>query len=316
MRYDLKKLQPLYELEIGKPGSSFALEIASKIGLNNRTIDNAKKKIGVKQVSFDQMLGQLQIQQTELERAERKIKAREKELEELTGQYAQLKSHLENQEKKIINEAKQKANAIVSEANKEIERVIREIKEKKAEKEAVKKQREKLDKLKAETTVKEQFEKSKLTADEIQIGDYVQLKGQDTVGQVVNIKGKDAELSIGELTSFVRINRLEKVTRKAYKEQGKTKSFSGYDYVSKKSEFNPRIDLRGMRAEEVIPKLSTWVDEAIMLGVNELQIVHGKGNGVLRQVTRDHLKAYKEINSVRDEHADRGGAGVTLVSLN
>ena len=316
MRYDLKKLQPLYELEIGKPGSSFALEIAGKIGLPNRTIDNAKKKIGVKQVSFDQMLGQLQLQQTELDKAERKITAREKELEELTEQYAQLKSHLENQEKKIINEAKQKANAIVKDANKEVERVIREIKEKKAEKEAVKKQRERLDKLKQETAVKEQFEKAQAKSDEIKIGDYVQLKGQDTVGQVVNIKGKDAELSIGELTSFVRLNRLEKVNRKAYKDQGKTKSFSGFDYVSKQTDFNPRIDLRGMRAEEVIPTLSTWMDEAIMLGVNELQIVHGKGNGVLRQVTRELLKSYKEISSVRDEHADRGGAGVTLVSLN
>jgi len=314
MRYDLKHLQPLYELEIGKPGSSFALEIAGKIGLPKGTIEHAKKKIGIKQVSFDQMLGQLQIQQTELERAERKVVAREKELEELTEQYAQLKAHLESQEKKILNEAKQKANAIVTNANKEVERVIREIKEKKAEKEAVKKQRQKLEQIKAETTVKEKFEKS-TSSDEIQIGDYVQLKGQDTVGQVVNIKGKDAELSIGELTSFVRLNRLEKVTRKAYKEQGKTRSFSGYDYVSKQSEFNSRIDIRGIRAEEVIPKLGTWLDEAIMLGVKELQIVHGKGNGVLRQVTRDLLKGYKEISSVRDEHADRGGAGVTLVSI-
>ena len=314
MRYDLKHLQPLYELEIGKPGSSFALEIAGKIGLPNITIENAKKKIGIKQVSFDQMLGQLQIQQTELERSEKKVKTREKELEELTEQYAQLKAHLETQEKKILNEAKQKANAIVTNANKEVERVIREIKEKKAEKEAVKKQRQKLEQIKEETEVKEKFEKSTST-DDINIGDYVQLKGQDTVGQVVNIKGKDAELSIGELTSFVRLNRLEKVTRKAYKDQGRKGGFSGYDYVSKQSEFNSRIDIRGIRAEEVIPKLSTWLDEAIMLGVKELQIVHGKGNGVLRQVTRDHLKSYKEISSVRDEHADRGGAGVTLISI-
>lgn len=314
MRYDLKHLQPLYELEIGKPGSSFALEIAGKIGLPKGTIEHAKKKIGIKQVSFDQMLGQLQIQQTELERAERKVVAREKELEELTEQYAQLKAHLESQEKKILNEAKQKANAIVTNANKEVERVIREIKEKKAEKDAVKKQRERLEKIKAETTVKEKFEKN-ISDEEIQVGDYVQLKGQDTVGQVVNIKGKDAELSIGELTSFVRLNRLEKVTRKAYKEQGKTRSFSGYDYVSKQSEFNSRIDIRGIRAEEVIPKLGIWLDEAIMLGIKELQIVHGKGNGVLRQVTRDLLKGYKEISSVRDEHADRGGAGVTLVTI-
>lgn len=315
MKYDLKHLQPLYELEIGKPGSSFALEIAGKIGLPKGTIENAKKRIGIKQVSFDQMLGQLQIQQRELELSERRVKSREKELEELTEQYAQLKAHLESQEKKILNEAKQKANAIVTDANKEIERVIREIKEKKAEKEAVRKQRDKLYQLKKETTVVQEFEETSPAKGEIQIGDFVQLKGQDTVGQVVNIKGKDAELSIGSLTSFVKLNRLEKVTRKAYKDQGKTTSFSGFDYASKQAEFNPRVDLRGMRAEEIIPLLDSWMDEAILLGVRELQIVHGKGNGVLRQVTREHLKSYSEITSIRDEHADRGGAGVTLVTL-
>lgn len=315
MRYDLKKLQPLYELEMGKPGSSFALEIAGKIGLPNRTIENAKKRIGIKQVSFDQMLGQLQIQQSELEASEKKVKQRESELDELTEQYAQLKSHLEGQEKKLLNEAKRKANAIIQDANKEVEKVIREIKEKKAEKEAVKKERARLEQLKKETTVQEDFEKAKSSDNKIAVGDYVQLKGQDTVGQVVNIKGKDAELSIGALTSFVKLNRLEKVNRKDYKNQGSAKSYSSFDYASKSSSFNSRLDIRGMRAEEVIPKLSTWVDEAIMLGVNEVQIVHGKGNGVLRQVTREHLKSYSEIKSVRDEHADRGGAGVTLVTL-
>ncbi|MEC7752611.1 MAG: endonuclease MutS2 [Bacteroidota bacterium] len=315
MKYDLKNLQPLYELEIGKPGSSFALEIAGKIGLPNQTIENAKKRIGIKQVSFDQMLGQLQIQQRELELSEKKVKTREKELDELTAQYAQLKEHIERQEKKILNEAKQKANAIVKEANKEVERVIREIQEKKAEKAAVKKQREKLEKLKQETTVEQEYELARVQSEAIAIGDYVKLKGQDTIGQVVNIKGKDAELSIGELTSFVRLNRLEKVTRKAYKQQGQSGGFSGYDYASKQAEFNSKIDLRGMRAEEVIPLLSSWLDEAILLGIRDLQIVHGKGNGVLRQVTRDHLKNYKEVASVKDEHADRGGAGVTLVTL-
>lgn len=313
MRYDLKNLQPLYELEIGKPGSSFALEIARKIGLPKSTLEHAKKKIGVKQVSFDQMLGQLQSQKQEVDEAEKRIRKRETELNELTHQYQELKLHLEKQEKKILNEAKKEAKGIVKEANKEVEKAIREIKEQKAEKEAVKRQRQKLDALKAKNEVKEELTVAK--DEPINVGDYVRVKGQETVGQVTSLKGKDAELKMGSLTSFVKLNRLEKVARKAFKNQGQAQGYSGLDYTAKKADFSTKIDLRGMRAEEVIPVLNKWLDEAILLGANELQVLHGKGNGVLRQITRNHLGSYPEVKSFKDEHADRGGAGVTIVQL-
>ncbi len=313
MRYDIQELQPLYELEIGKPGSSFALEIATKIGLPKSTIDQAKKKVGVKQVSFDQMLGQLQAQKQEVARAEQRVKQREQDLNELTSQYEDLKTHLEKQEKRILNKAKQEASQIVQEANKEVEKAIRVIKEKKADKEAVKQQREKLDAVKKKNIVKAEVQAK--TDAEIKIGDYVQVIGQDTVGQIAAIKGKDAELKMGALTSFVKLSRLEKVNKKAFKNQGQAQSYSGFDYTAKRADFSARIDLRGMRGEEVIPVLNTWLDEAILLDAKELQILHGKGNGVLRQISRNHLNTFKEVSSFKDEHVERGGAGVTIVVL-
>ena len=135
MKYDLNRLQPLYQLEIGKPGSSFALEIAQKIGLPKATIERAKERVGVKQVSLDQMLGRLESQKYEVEKAEKRVKTKEQELDELTSQYQELKQHLEGQQKEIIRNAKAEANALVKGANKKIERVIREIREEQADKE-------------------------------------------------------------------------------------------------------------------------------------------------------------------------------------
>ncbi|MFY0591219.1 endonuclease MutS2 [Roseivirga sp.] len=314
MRYDIANLQPLYELEVGKPGSSFALEIATKIGLPKSTIEQAKRKVGVKQVSVDKMLGELQSQKQEVDRAADRLKVRETELEELTEQYRDLKAHLERQEKKVLNAAKKEAQSIVTGANKEIEKAIRVIKEKEADKKVVKAQREKLERIKDSNRVKEETFKTELKG-AIEVGDYVQVIGQDTVGQVAAIKGKDAELKMGALTSFVKLNRLEKVSRKAYKKQGQQTSYSGFDYTAKRANFSTKLDIRGKRAEEVISILDQWLDEAILLDEKELQILHGKGNGVLRQVARNHLSSFKQISSLKDEHVERGGAGITVVHL-
>ena len=315
MKYDLRELRPLYTLEIGQPGSSFAIEIATKIGLPKSTLESAKSKIGIKQVSFDQMLGQIQSQKIEIDASEKRIKQREEELNELTEQYEGLKKHIKSQEKKILNEAKQKAKSILEQANKSVENTIRNIKEKQANKEVVRKEREKLAELKKQNTVKE--EKILATNEAIAVGDYVQVDGNETVGQVVSLKGKDAELQIGSLTSFVKVKRLQKVTRKDYKSQGQgqTVSKKAFDYTQKKAGFNLKLDLRGKRAEEVIPILDHWLDEAVLLEEKDLIILHGKGNGVLRQITRDFLSSSKSVKSYKDEHADRGGAGVTLVVM-
>ena len=314
MRYDLDHLQPLYQLEMGKPGSSFALEIAQKIGLPKGTLEIAKKRVGKKLVSYDRMLAKLDQERQNVEQTKKQIKSKESELDELTSQYLELKSHIENREKRILNQAKQEAAEIVKQANKEVERVIREIKESKAKKETVKAKRQELETFKAKQKP-EPVEELKAVEGVISKGDYARVKGQTTVGLVINIKGKDVELQIGELTSIVKMNRLERVNKKAFKKQSDPTSSRNLDLTQKMSGFNSKIDLRGKRAEEVIPILDKWIDEALLLGMNELQVLHGTGNGVLRQVTRNYLQSIKEVKNFKDEHVERGGSGITLISL-
>jgi len=319
MKYDLKQLQPLYQLEIGKPGSSFALEIAQKIGLPKSTIDKAKERVGVKQVSFDQMLGQLESQKYEVDKAERRVKSKEKELDELTSQYEELKKHLEGQQKEVIRKAKAEASALVAGANKKIERVIREIREEQADKEKVKSLRKELETVKKKTQPEPAPLPTKaviLPAEgKIEKGSYVRIQGQETVARVTAIKGKDAELAIGGLSSIVKLKRLEKVSRKDFRQETQVQESRGVALNQKMADFSGKLDIRGYRAEEVIPRLEQYLDDALLLGQTELYIVHGKGNGVLRQVVRTHLKTYKEVTDFRDEHADRGGAGVTIITL-
>lgn len=319
MKYDINRLQPLYELEIGKPGSSFALEIAKKIGLPKATIERAKSRVGAGQVSLDQLLGRLESEKQEVKKAGKRVKTKERELNELTAQYEELKQHLEGQQKEIIRKARAEANALVAGANQQIERVIREIREEQADKEKVKKLRKELDSLKKEVQPAAEPQPTKtlfLPAEgEIEAGNYVKIKGQETVARVMAIKSKDAELAMGGLTSIVKINRLEKITRKQQRQETPAQQSGGISLNRKMADFSARLDIRGYRAEEVMPRLDQYLDEALLLGQSELHILHGKGNGVLRQVVRTHLKTCKEVSDFRDEHADRGGAGVTIVSL-
>lgn len=314
MRYDLAHLQPLYQLEIGKPGSSFALEIAQKIGLPKDTLERAKIRVGKKLVSYDRLLAQLDQERQVVEQSKKEIKSRESSLAELTEQYTELKEHLERREKRILNKAKQEAAEIVKAANKEVERVVREIREAQADKELVKEKRKELETFKKKQQPAPVQEVKKISGD-IAVGDYAQIKGQSTVGLVNKIKGKDVELQIGELSSIVKLNRLERVSKKAFKQQNDPMASRNLDLTQKMAAFESKIDIRGKRAEEVIPILDQWIDEAVLLGARQLQVLHGTGNGVLRQVTRNYLQQVKEVQSFKDEHVERGGSGITLITL-
>ena len=315
MRYDLKNLRPLYVLETGRPGSSFALEIAGKIGLPQAIIELARQKMGVKQASFDQMLAELQMQKQETDQTQQQIKQKESQLNELTVRYQQLKLHLEKQEKKILNEAKGEAKEIIKAANKEVEKAIREIKEQKADKQAVKQQRKQLEAFTHKHKVDEGLTVVKIKTEQINVGDYVRVKGQETVAQVISVKAGDVALRMGSLTSLVKLDRLEKVAQRSFENPVKPRKYVGLDYTAKKADFSSDIDLHGLRAEEVIPVLSKWLDDAILLGADPLRILHGKGNGVLRKVTRDYLATCPEVRSFEDEYQGRGDAGVTVVHL-
>ena len=205
----------------------------------------------------------------------------------------------------------------MEETNKKIEKTIRVIKEEKADKEKTKEARKVLEQfkqdVKPDNLVAEQVYKK--IGGEIKVGDWVQVKDNGAIAEVLNLKNKEAEISIGDLKSMVKLSRLEKVSRSEVRKKTHSKSSTAYQTQQKLLDFSTNLDLRGKRGEEVLPLIQNFIDEGYMLGIKELRIVHGKGDGILREITRNLLRTMPNVQKVQDEHADRGGAGVSLVTL-
>lgn len=321
MRFDAEELTPMFELEMGKPGNSFAFEVAQKMGLPSGIIKNAQRKLGKNQINFEKLLKELDIEKKAFAEQNASLQKQIEELKQRSEQYASLKSFLETDKQRIISQAKEDAKKIVRDANKTIENTIRHIKENNAEKEASRLAREQVKafeqtvlKPEPEVTPKVVIQKAE---GPIAPGDYVRIKGQEALAQVLSLNGKDAEILLGELKSNVRLNRLEKISRKEFKTSQKetAKSMKGVDLNERMSEFSFNLDIRGKRGEEALVALDNLVDDAILLGYPQLRIVHGKGDGILRNLIRNHIKQYKQVGKMYDEHADRGGAGVTIVEM-
>ena len=328
MRFDGEHLEPLYQLEIGRPGSSFAFEIAQKIGLPKGVIDRAKEKLGNQQVNFEKLLKELDIEKRVFSEKNLEISINQRKVAQQLAEYTALKTRLDNEQKQLLNNAKQKAKALVQEANQRIENTIREIKENKAEREPTKQIRQELERFDQKELIPEPLvvEKSKPTEEEFEtadgalaVGSYVRIAGQTAIGEVISLRGKDAEIRIGDLKSNIKLNRLEKVSKKTFKEATEVRDdrprSQGVDINEKMLNFSFNLDIRGKRGEEALGEVDRFVDDAVMLGYPELRIVHGKGDGILRTLVRNHLRGYKQVGKMEDEHADRGGAGVTIVKM-
>lgn len=321
MRFDVQKLAPYYMLEIGKPGSSFALEIARKIGLSNEVIDHAKELLGREHTDMDKLLRDLERDKLRVNRRERSLKDKERSLTKELEKYEEVNTNITGKRKEILNQAKEEAARLLDNTNKEIEKTIRHIKENKAEKKETKQVRTKLASLKEKVKPEKIDRKDpeiKVIEGAISIGDYVRLIGQNVVGQVVGEKGKGLEVVIGELKSNIKRNRLEKVLHTAVKslrKEKRTESLQSKNLNQKNANFNSRIDVRGKRAEEILPIVEQFIDEAVMFGIQEVKILHGTGHGVLRDIIRQRLKEEPQVTSFKDEHVEHGGAGITVVSL-
>lgn len=320
MRYDVDKLEPLYQLDIGKPGSSFALEIATKIGISKEIIAYAKEQIGEERVRYDRLLNKLESEKNKYDQILLETQRKDRILTQRMKEYSDLKEVLENTKKQLIQEAKVEAKQILDQANKQIEATIRSIKESKADKEATKKARTELDELKIKVKpekIKIKQPEIKVLEGEIQPGDHVRLKDNGAIAEVIAIKNKDVEISIGDLKSNVKMARLEKISNTTLKKEKKSlsKRTTGYDTSAAMRDFNVNLDLRGKRGEEVLAIVERFIDEGYMLGLKDLRIVHGKGDGILRDITRNLIRAMPSVAKYEDEHADRGGSGVTLVTL-
>lgn len=319
MRYDVDRLEPLYQLEIGKPGSSFALEIASKIGISKDIINYAKANIGEERVRYDRMLNKLENEKVKYEQLVSENARKERLLEQRMKEYTQLKETIDTNKKQYIQEAKAEAKALLDEVNKKIEITIKSIKEQKADKEATKKLRAELEVFKAKVKPEKEVVKApeiKVIGGDIQVGDFVRLKDNGAVAEVLAVKSKDVEISIGDLKSNVKLKRLEKISSSEMKKEKKSIARrSGFDPNAKMMDFSPNLDIRGKRGEEILPLVQNFVDDGHMLGLKDLRIVHGKGDGILKDITRNILRNMSQVKKASDEHADRGGAGVTLVEL-
>ncbi len=330
MRFNRETLSPTYEMKVGRPGSSYAFEIAEKSGLPNRVLKYARHKTGKNTQAVEDLLVDLQREKKEVEEELNALKTKQEQLNRLVKAYEELQRDVEFSRKRIKLEARQKALQETAQSSKDLERLVKEIREKQnlekalAEaKELVQENREKREEI-AETVtelVEEIYYKPEkpyipqpktVKKGAIEVGDFVKLKTGGSTGRVESINRKNVIVAMGLLKVTVKLRDLQHAAEPL--EIQKEKNVKT-DILSTGATFNSKIDIRGMRYQEALTMVQDFVDEAIIANVNNLKIVHGKGNGTLRKAVKSKLREYKEVNSIRHERDEAGGNGVTLVEL-
>ena len=347
MLYDRHNMRPLFKLSIGNPGSSFAIEIARKIGLPEDVISAASDIVGSDYIDMDKYLQDIVRDKRYWENKRQNIRQQEKRLEDNSNKYEERLTELDKQRKEIIQKAKEDAAALIAKANAKIELTIKEIREAQAEKEKTKDLRKSLSSLsdeinsnndtddlvnrkikqlkdrqdrKKNKTKEDKKEKSTYQHSIIEVGNNVRIKGQNTIGEVLEVNGKSAIVAFGMLKTTVKVDKLEKMSNSKIKKEG----LKGATYISanttdemreRKLNFKQEIDLRGFRADDALQAVTYFIDDAILVGASSVRILHGTGTGVLRQLIRQYLATVNGVKSYRDEHVQFGGAGITVVEL-
>lgn len=362
MLYDRQQMRPLFQLSIGNPGSSFAIEIARKIGLPEDVIKAASEIVGSDYIQSDKYLQDIVRDKRYWENKRQTIHQREKNLEQTIARYENEVKELEQSRKDILRKAKEQAEEVLKESNKMIERTIKEIRESQAEKEETKKIREQLEAFKAgvkeiDTAANDEMiarkmrqiqerrarkekrkrekekENEKLKTNNQQFanattspvavaplkqGDTVRIKGLSSVGKIESLDGKMATVIFGDMRTKMRAERLEhaeapkKEEPRAYVTVGRQTRETMDEH---KLNFKQDIDVRGMRGDEALTAVTYFIDDAILVGVKRVRILHGTGTGILRQLIRQYLATRPDVESYRDEHVQFGGAGITVVEL-
>ena len=352
MMFDVQQIRPLFRLEQGKPGSSFAIEIARKIGLPEEIIRQAGEKAGSDHISLEKQLREIARDRRYWEQKRDRIRLADRKVEQLEQDYADRLTRIKEERSQIIRAAKEEASRLMSEANRQIENTIRTIRESQAEKELTRSARRELEAFREkveqvdgpdpeqERRIESEMERilrrrerrkaKKATAKEaepaepepkeraIVPGSKVRLRDQDTVGEVVSIKGNKATIAFGQILSTLPVERIEAVSNAEYKSRTRPSSprtVIGVEVSERKLNFRNQIDLRGMRAAEALDVVQNYIDDAIMVGIHSVSILHGKGTGALKEEIRRYLKTVDEIESARDEQEQLGGAGITVVTF-
>ena len=363
MLYDRHLMQALFQLQIGNPGSSFAVEIARKIGLPEDVIADASEIVGSEYINADKYLQDIVRDKRYWEGKRQTIRQREKHMEETIARYQAEIEELQKSRKEILRKAKEEAEQLMQEANARIENTIRTIKEVQAEKEKTRQVRQelsdfresmealvakeqeekiarKIEKLKekqnrkkekkanrgqenalsAQALAEQQARKEAERLAAIVPGSNVKIKGQTSVGEVLEINGKNAVVAFGSIKTTVKLDRLERTNAQPKQADVSTKS----TYISsqtqdsmyeKKLNFKQDIDVRGMRGDEALQAVTYFIDDAILVGMSRVRILHGTGTGILRTLIRQYLQTVPGVSHFADEHIQFGGAGITVVDL-
>ena len=336
MLYDRQQMQPLFQLRIGNPGSSFAIEIARKIGIPEDVIAEASELVGQNYISADKYLQDISRDKRYWETKRQEIHHKEKKLESTIQRYEDEFDRIHAQKHEIIAKAKAEAQQLLDSSNAKIERTIRDIKEAQAERERTKQVREKLTRFKdhvdtfhSATARREQRQEmkpqnqsvssaktSQLTI-ELVVGSYVKMKGQSITGRILKLSGNEALVAFGSIQTNVKLNRLEpSQAPKATSREVTFVTSSTQDQIRETTlNFTGEIDVRGLRGDECMQTISLYIDDALVANASRIRILHGTGNGILRKLIRQYLDTIPEVISYHDEHPQFGGAGITVVDI-
>ena len=349
MLYDRHLMQPLFKLEIGNPGSSFAVDIARKIGLPESIIREAEEIVGSDYVNMDKYLQDIVRDKRYWENKRQNIRIKSKHIEEVEARYAAELEELSEQRKSLIKQSKEEAKLILSQANAVIENTVRQIKEAQAEKEKTREVRKQVEEFKSQlgaeesaaidrkiAKLREREERKKQRKEQqgaapsapvakpevktVAVGDSVRVKGQQKAGVLLALNGNNALVQYGLMKMNVKADSLEAVSNSQIKRENRqiqsVKRSNVADRMRQKSlNFKREIDLRGMRGDEALAAVQLFIDDALMVGVSEVRILHGTGTGILRQLIRDYLATVPGVEHFHDEHVQLGGAGITVVEF-
>lgn len=370
MLYDRHEMQALFQLAIGQPGSSFAIEIARKTGLPEDVIKYASDIVGSDYIQSDKYLQDIVRDKRYWENKRQTIHQREKEMEKTIAHYEEDIQKLELERKQIIKRAKDQADELLNDANKRIENAIREIREQQAEKESTRKIRQELktyekglkaendssakslmtdddfahkveqlqrrkerkEQRKSEKAVQKQKDQQAKQASAatrkqtaaLAAGDKVRIVGLTSVGTIEKIDGANAVVIFGDMRTKMRTNRLEHAPVNTAADNPSREESLGALSVSRETRdtiderrkhFHQDLDVRGMRGDEALSAVQYFIDDAILMGMTPVRILHGKGNGILRQLIRQYLSSIPNVTSFRDEHVQFGGAGITVAEI-
>jgi DNA mismatch repair protein MutS2 len=312
MSFDTTTLQPLYQLQVGHPGSSYAMEIAQKIGLNKTVLQYARNKLDKKQQRVEQLLVELEKERIELGKKLQESTHNESELKRAIDENQRLNKELAQNKKNLLRESQAEAKALIENTNRLIENIIREIRETSAEKENTNKLRKKLkddfkvleEKLQLNTTALDE------NNEELKVGDHVKMKDKTVVGQVIKINNKKATVAFENIYSIVPVSELVK----AGKPKQDIKN-AAIDLSLKATTFNTTLDVRGARGEEAMVEVEKFIDDALLLSADKLRIIHGKGDGILRKLIWSLLKKHSAVATYEYEKEEFGGTGATVVVL-